>query len=241
MLNPVSSPSDSRLFLTAMGQDLKKPDGIKRLLYKPSKKILDWAHLFFHQCSLPLDECKSILGRTGKVFSIYKFPEKVQKSAKAVSEGFAALLEGRIFDFGMKSADVYVSGTGVIGLVADGTSVCNDTGILSLSADQLLIIDTIGFLGSVALFVESLQGVVKHGKSCFDAKASAEQKKFAMMKVAVNVMMLGLSVLGMVAFLTGNVTDKLLLLSISTVVLLLSMCSYYYKKVYVSSEKSVAQ
>lgn len=224
----------------AIKQDFETPDGLWRLGVIPFSKMLSWADFFFDGLLFPLKECKQMIGKVGVIGEILKLPDKLDNVVEAVKEWKDTFFEGISWELGAKTTNVYIETAGSISLMADSIQLAKDAGAFSLSAHQILVLDFVGFMGSLSLFLSSVKGLLEHGHSFLFEEIGSHEFKFAMMKIAGRVLLLSMSIFGMVTFATGGVTSRLVLLSISTATLLVSILSRYYKEVYLKDgEKTV--
>jgi len=238
--NYFKQPEEPPSLIEVMQKDLETPGGFWRLGVMPFSKVLSWVEFFFDGLFSPMAECKQLIGKVGKIRDIQNLPEKHKKVVKLVQEWKDAFFEGISWKLGAKTTDVYIETAGTVSLVADSIQLAKDAGIFSLSAKQILVLDFVGFMGSLALFLSSLKGLVEHGQNFLFEEIGSPEFKFAMMSSVGKILLLSMSIFGMFTFVTGGVINRLILLSISTIFLLVSILSHYYKKAYLEpGEKTV--
>ena len=161
--------------------------------------------------------------------------DKLDRAVETLTDLKNTLLEGISWELGAKTRDAYIETAGSISLMADSIELGKDAGLWTLSAGQILLLDLVGFMGSLSLFLSSCKKFLEHGHDFLFKEIGSPEFNFAVLKLAGKILLIAMSILGMATFATGGVSNRLVLLSLSTVTLLLSTVAKYYKRAHIKT------
>ena len=214
-----------------VAKGVEPSEGVWHLIIGPTKCVLDWVQYVFGELTCPSEEYTALAGRVGRATGIFSIPRKLCKLAHSIEDWSKSAFKGLSWELGAKTTDVYIETSGTVSLAADTAVLGKEAGLYTLSPQQVLLIDYIGFMGSLALFASSLKGMTTHGHAFWVEEIGSVPFKLALMRLSGKVMLLSLSVFGMATFAYGSVVSRVTLMSISTFLLILSLFSHYYEKV----------
>ncbi|MDN3506256.1 MAG: hypothetical protein P0S96_03405 [Simkaniaceae bacterium] len=221
--------------LAVAAEYVQKPAGIQNLVLRPAIRALKWADFMGGLTELG-KECKAILGNFSLALFWLDFPEDLRKVAKSVSQLREKIFAGSFWEVTVCSKNVFVRSAFASDLVAESVLIANSKNIVALTASQVAVLSTFGFMGSTALTVSALSGL----KTQFDVHIHSEigspKFKLSLIKMSAKACLVAIGVFGMVASVAGSIIPTIVALIVSTLYLILSLASYFYEKLYVEKE-----
>lgn len=212
--------------------------GAVRFSLSPLSKGLSWVKWYSGELPEPLRRCKDCVGNIKGVIPLCEFPKKVKAFKQTLYDWRETLASGATAtSLGVKTSDVYVEGSGIAKRIASAVCFGRDMKLFTLSVRQLLILEYMGFIGTIGALITSAKKLYAHGKELADAELGSHRSIVSLMKLLANLCLFIISLSGIVLFAFEIASETVVLLLLSSVQFLLSLCSDYYKKHYVESEE----
>jgi|GEM_PF-2885166 len=222
--------------LSVAGEYIQNRSGFKNLVISPVSRALKWAD-FMGVLSGVGRECKSILGTFSHAISWLDFPEELKKLLESVNLLKEKVFTGSFWDVTVCSKDVFIRSALASDLVAEGMQLADAKNIIQFSASQLAILTTVGFLGSTALTMSAISGVLTQFDTFINSEIGSPKFNLSLIKMAGKCCLVAVGVFGMVTFMVGAIIPAFILLLVSTLMLISSLTGYFYDKLYVSPQE----
>lgn len=224
--------------LSVANEYIRTPKGVHNMALRPALKILKLLDL----CSIGLSqtgrECKELLGNFNHVFFWIDFPGDLRRLGKSIVQFKESLLKGSFWNISVESKNVFVHSALTMDLIAESIEICQKENVIQLSASQVVVLSTVGFLGSTALFMTAISGLKKQFYKFIHADIGSSEFKLSLIRVVGKTCLAAVGIFGMVTFLIGQVIANIILLMISTLLLLCSLAAHFYNKLYVNEKES---
>lgn len=207
---------------------LDKPSKIKKSVLKPIVKTLDWATFTKGKLPEPAKDARKLISRITDGQKWLDIPRNVGKLISSVGKVGRGNLIG---EKALHSVGAFKNFTTVASTGACALEICHDEGLLTLSPQHLMVINVIGFLSSLALFLKSAFDITKIFTELKQAKLLDKEFNLNFLNLAIKVCSLVAGFFGMAVFLlTGELATTPMLLGISSFSLILYFSKYYYNR-----------
>lgn len=231
---PVEEEPSPTVFSVAR-ELLTTPKGIQKIVIEPSLKAIRWVEVCGEGLSETGEECKQLFKRTNLgIFWLY-FPERIRKLKTSVIHLKNSLFSESIYEVTAKTNKVFIESIFTMGLFVDTIKAFHLEAYLHFTLSQLAVLSGIGFLGSIALFMNMISGLSEQMKNLLEAEYGAPKFKLSLLRVISKTTLAAVAFFGAVNFFIDSAIPTLFILTISTAFLLLSLTSHFYEKLYVET------
>ncbi|MBS0628994.1 MAG: hypothetical protein JSS30_02075 [Verrucomicrobia bacterium] len=205
------------------------PTKIRKPFIKPVIKALDWAELIRGALPKLAKDSRKVLKHFCNGLGVLDLPTKGVKLLKS----FTVACEGAsIGERAVASIRALNHSTSIVGLSAGAVEVMHETGLVTLSASQLLMINMFGFICSFVLVIKSLADINKTFNIITYEKLWSRNfnSNFLLLVNKICRLALGLFAMGFFVFGAEFTAAPYLLLGLSSSSLILSIArkSYNY-------------
>jgi len=209
---------------------LNDPSVCKTLAFKTPMRCLDWANLAGKEVS---DDPKKAFGHSTSLLSWMDLPNKYSKLEKSVASLGGADSFGEVVE---KVVNIFKRITSILGLLTSALQIAVEDGILVLSSRQVDILNTSGFISSLALALYSAMGIKKSYSVLTNSKREGYDLGVYLLKTVARICGFATGVFGMISYAYGGAfLAKWALLGVSTVSLSTSIIKYYFKSLHSKS------
>ncbi len=211
---------------------IQKPDGIKKMIIAPTLKAYSWASFYEYPLSETSQSVQWFLQRANHLLSWEGFPTAVTNSLDAGFEVADTAFLGSLGDLPDRVKSAYYTFLSLIGLLADSVQVGEKDNIIALSAFQHKILGIIGVLGSFAMIVKAVEGLKKEIVVLSANDVGEPKHNLALVRAVSKICLIALGCFGIAAFACVELAAKVVLLTISTLLMLLSILAHFYEKLH---------
>ena len=210
---------------------VKQPAGFRRMVILPGIKVYKWSE-FILGCFQGFPKtCGWGLKRFSHLFKyIVDLPSHASTLSKSTRAFHRHLVERDFRQASLSAADMYISSSLGAGVVAETLKVGFEEGFYSLAPAQIYALSVISFLGNVALVISSVRAMKNLVSDLRMAESKSPVYNHTLIELAKKVCVLGLAVIGMASFTLGATVSSFAMLSLTTILLVLSLTSYFYQK-----------
>ncbi|NGX38191.1 MAG: hypothetical protein K1000chlam2_01363 [Chlamydiae bacterium] len=220
---------------------VKSPIGVQQMVVRPVVRSLKWAEWFQGELSQTSRGCKTAFGNMNHTLEWFNYPGQLRSFGHSIVSLKDSMLVGSVAELPEKTQKVFINGVFSIDLIADALKIFHNEKWISLSISQLQVLSTIGFLGSIALFMTAMNGIKMQFSRIITSEIGRPDFKGALLKLIAKVCLLAVSAFGIAAHLYGTIVMQWLSLSVSTGLLLFSLTAYFYEEMHVvNNKKTVA-
>ncbi|NGX47046.1 MAG: hypothetical protein K1000chlam3_00415 [Chlamydiae bacterium] len=202
------------------------PSACQKLAFKPSLRCLAWANEPTEQAL----RSHWICSRSNSLLNVMDMPTKVSKLGKSI---VSLSHYGTLGEYIERIINVFKKFTSIIGIFVSGIQIAHEEGMILLTSYQFSILDTIGFVGSSALFLKSMTGIKKNFGQLMSSQRWGYAFNLALLKLIGRICGLVTGIFGMITFaFGGGIHAKWVMLGISTISLSMSISKYYFISLY---------
>lgn len=230
---------DKPSVLEVAGNYVRTPEGLHEMVVHPAVTALKWAEIAVTALSEIVKGPKEIFERAGHILLWAELPTQIMKLGRSIVKLKDCVASGSVFLVSDKVAKVYVNATFMTGLVADAAQLLVHEHVLVLSTAALTVLQVVGFLGSAALLIKAARGIKKQIPILMENKAWTPKFNLALIELIAKVCLAVVAIFTMVAFFYSIAPLTWIILVFSTILLILSLISYFYEKTHFP-EKSKA-
>jgi hypothetical protein len=209
---------------------VQSPDGLNELVVEPVTATLRWSELAVTALSEIVKGPKEIFERLGHLLLWAELPSQMMKLGRSVVKLKDAVVARSLLLTADKSAKVYVNATFMTGLIADGAQILYHAGMLPLSPLALAVFEAFGLIGSVALLVKSVRGIIKNVQVLRAAELWTARFNLALIALASKITLLVVAVFSIAAFFYSIAPLTWIILIFSTILLILCLVEHFYEK-----------
>lgn len=233
--------ADQRPSILKVAADyVQSPDGMNEMVVEPVTATLRWSELAVTALSEIVKGPKEIFERLGHLLLWAELPSQMMKLGRSVVKLKDAVVARSLLLTADKSAKVYVNATFMTGLVADGAQILYHAGMLPLSPLALAVFEVFGLIGSVALLVKAVRGIIKNVQILRAAELWTAQFNLALIALASKVALLVLAVCSIAAFFYSIAPLTWIILIFSTILLILCLVEHFYEKTHFGEKTKAA-
>ena len=216
--------------LTVAGGYLKRPAGVRNLCFQPAIRSLSWAD-WAVGISKPLKSLKFHLVQGRGILNWADFPGNIRRFCSAVRKFGTSFSTGNIPYIFQKTAWVGIHAASATALGASVFEVAHHEKWLTLSTKQLSIVNTLGFLGSCAMFISAAVRIKKMIVKLLSCQAWSPQFNLALIRLISSTLLATIATFAMIGFTFGpGHIPVLASLIVGTVFLGTSIGSYFYNE-----------
>lgn len=223
--------------LTVAKEYVRKPNGAHNLIISPTLKVLKWAEWWSNGLSEAGKSCKALLGKCSHSIMLLDIPKRIHRIKKISTQMQRNLMQGVVREIPKKSTQLFVETSLTAGLVADTVEILRQDQFITLNATQMIILNSIGFLGSTALFLKAAQRLKKQIHIIRISEFGSPQFNLSLLRIIGKICLMAVGFFGMTTFLIGAVISQFLLLSISTTLLITTISAHFYEKLCVKKKE----
>jgi hypothetical protein len=229
MINNVGSLTDFSVYYCAESFTAKK---LKKYVVSPLKKGIDFAEIGLGVVPKErLSAFRNVLASSSRALSFIELPKKLNKICRHVTVLYQWRQAENVAEVGL---NLFNDGTSVVNSAGGLLTFANDEGLLTLSGSQLIYLNALGLLGSVAVTAKSAQDL-KKTVGQFWNNPDPQQQMPLLIDLICRISALALGIFGILTFACGGeLIVKGVILGISLLSLSLSICKYFYSNLYLN-------
>jgi hypothetical protein len=236
-----ASPPEPPPTVASVAADyISTPSGVQNLMLLPARRMLKWAE-YVDILSDAGKECKAIIGNLSFALFWIDLPSDIKKIAEAVRDLGKNILSGSFRKLPNSTKDLFVRSSAFLDLAGEGVKFLHERSLVVLTASELALIATFGFLGSVALTVSAASSLATQLETIYTEEIGSPKFKLALIRLVAKVCLIAVGVFGMASSVAGLAAPTLLLLILSTTLMLFSLTSYFYNKLYVEPQEKTVE
>lgn len=209
---------------------IQSPSGLKELVVEPATLSLRWAELAVNALSEIVEGPKKIFEQTSHLLLWAEYPTQLKKLFKSIVQLSDSLSGTSLMAVSDKTAKVYINTTFSGGLIAEGLEILHQEKLITLTALQFSVVQTVVFLGSIALFLNAARGAIKQFNKLLDSELGSPQFTLALLTLIAKVCLAVVAIFSMAAFFEFTIASTAVILAFSTALILFKLISYFYKK-----------
>ncbi|NGX59383.1 MAG: hypothetical protein KR126chlam3_00534 [Chlamydiae bacterium] len=219
-----------------MQLSIHDPTVCQNLVFKPSLRCLDWAAVASREVAAT-SEARKVFSRSNSLLSWMGMPKKIHNLERSV---VSLSHYGSLGEYIEKIITVFKRFTSLIGIFVSAIQIAYQEGVISLSKYQLTFLDTVGFIGSFALFLKSITDIKKNFVLVFSSRIGSYTFNLSLLKLIGKICGLATGIFGMYTFaFGGGLQAKWIMLGISTISLITTISKYYFTSLYPSEKSTV--
>lgn len=219
---------------------IQSPEGLNEMVVDSVATTLRWSELAVTALSEIVKGPKEIFERLGHILLWAELPAQMMKLGRSVVKLKDAVVARSALLTADKVAKVYVNATFMTGLIADGAMILDHAGILSLSPIAIAAFEVIGLIGSVALLVKAVRGIIKNVQILRATELWTARFNLALIALASKVALLIVAVFTIAAFFYTMGPFTWIILFFSTILLILSLVEHFYDKTHFGEKTKAA-
>ena len=223
---PVEQPG----VVTVAGGYLKRPAGVRNLCFQPVIRSLSWAD-WAVGISKPLKSFKFHLVQGRGILYWADFPGNIRRFSSAVRKFGSSFSTGNVPYIFQKTAWVGIHAAHTAALGASVFEIAHHEKWLTLTTKQLSIVNTLGVIGSCAMFISAAVRIKKVIVKLLNSPAWSPQFNLALIRLISSTLLATLATFAMIGFTFGpGHIPVLASLIVATVFLGTSVGSYFYNE-----------
>ena len=199
---------------------------LRKPVIKPVIKAFDWAHLIRGALPQFAKDSRKALGRLSDGLGILGLPSKGKKLRQSFTLAYAGstIAEKATGSVGLLSTSASIAGVG-----AGAVELLDETGMITLTPYQFLILNIFGFICSCILVLKSLVDIKNTFTVINQLETWSPEYNSNLILLAKKTCRLVIGIFGMALF--GGVSiSPYILLGASSLSLSLSLTKFYYNK-----------
>lgn len=202
------------------------PYKLRKPVIKPVIKVFDWAHLIRGTLPQVAKDSRKALSRLSDGLGILGLPSKGRKLSRSFTLAYAG---STVAEKATGSVGVLSTSASIAGVGAGTVELLDETGVISLTPYQLLILNVFGFICSCILVLKSFVDIKNTFTIINQSETWSPEYNSNLILLAKKICRLVIGIFGMALF--GGVSiSPYILLGASSLSLSLSLTKFYYNK-----------
>lgn len=209
---------------------IQNPDGLRELVVEPIVYSLRWAEIAVTELGELVKGPEKLFESAGHFLLWAELPTQLLKLGRTVVQFGESLANKAYVKAADKAAKIYINTTFLSGLVADAVQVLYHEHLITLGAAALTALQTLGFLGNIALLINAIRGIKKQTIKLMESEPWTPTFNLALIQLSAKVCLAVVAIFSMAAFFVTIVYFTWIILIFSSILLLLSLAAHFYEK-----------
>jgi len=212
---------------------IQQPDGLRELVVEPIVYSLRWAEIAVTELGELVKGPQKLFESAGHFLLWAELPTQLLKLGRTVVKFGDSLANKAFVQAADKAATIYIYTTFLSALGADAVQVLYHEHLITLSTAALTALQTLGFMGNIALLINAIRGIKKQTMKLMESEPWTPPFNLALIRLSAKVCLAVVAIFSMAAFFTAIVYFTYIILIFSSILLILTLVAHFYEKTHV--------